>query len=78
MQDNEKDQRPPNAWKQKMIIKVKFAYGTYTACCKGKRASCTSDARSAAERVAKKIMGDNPHWLGGRISGTNTEFFLYA
>jgi hypothetical protein len=47
------------------IIFVRYYGGTYIARFQGRTASCTSGRKQAAERVARKVMGEKPHIIKG-------------
>ncbi len=43
------------------FIFVRYYGSTYIARYEGKTASCTAGQRQAAERVARKVLGEQPH-----------------
>jgi hypothetical protein len=43
------------------IIFIRYYGGTYIARFQGKTASCTGGKKQAAERVARKVMGERKH-----------------
>ncbi len=45
------------------FIFVRYYGGTYIARFQGKTASCTSGQKAAAERVARKVLGEKPFRL---------------
>ncbi len=60
-----------------MIIFVRYYNGTQIARFRGKTASCTSSSKGAAERVAKKVLGDKPFTLKKLYNNEYTWMVLF-
>lgn len=58
-----------------LVVKVRYRSGTYIARAPGKVATCTMCAKSAAQRLARKLWGDGNHDVAFDGAADDIEYF---